>query len=187
MAYSDVVEVGLPAKLERRRTAEGMEITRRWFGWQVVFMTAFAAFWDGFLVVWYMQAGKSGDLMMVLFPLIHVGVGVGITYHAFIGWFNRTHIVFSPRKLTIAHRPFPWIGSLELNARTLKQLYSKERISRGRNGTSVTYEVHAVTKDGRSRRILGGLENSEQALYIEQEIESYLGIEDRPVRGEIGR
>ena len=33
--------------------------------------------------------------------------------------------------------------------------------------------------------MLYGLENPAQALYIEQEIEKYLHIEDKPVKGEM--
>jgi hypothetical protein len=68
----------------------------------------------------------------------------------------------------------------------VKQLYSKEKISRGRNSTTTTYEVHAVTHTGKNVKLLSGLESSEQALYIEQEIERYFRIEDAPVKGQIG-
>lgn len=187
MAQDEAVEIGLPARLERRKTPAGMEIIRKWLGVEIVFMTFFAVIWDGFLVFWYDQAGRSGNLMLVLFPLIHVAVGVGVSYYAFIGWFNCTRIVFSPQKLAVIHGPFPWPGNLEINARTLKQLYTRQHVSRSRNGTSVTYAVHAITRDGKTRKILGGLSSSEQALYLEQEIEKFLDIEDKPVRGEYGR
>lgn len=178
-------EIGLPDKLERRRTDAGMEIVRRWFGFHILFLTAFACMWDAFLVYWYSIALTKGDLGEILFPLVHVAAGVGITYYVACGWVNRTHVVFNPQRITIRHKPLPWLGNREINAQNLKQLYSK--VTYANNGRSVHYSVHALTKDGRNVEILGGLDNGEQALYIEQEIENYLGIKDAPVRGEIGR
>ena len=110
----------------------------------------------------------------------------GIAYTALAGWLNRTRITVDQGRISVRHGPLPWLGNKDLDGSTMKQLYSKEKISRGRNSTSVTYEVHAITTNGRNEKLLSGLETSEQALYIEQEIERYLRIEDAPVRGQIG-
>ena len=52
--------------------------------------------------------------------------------------------------------------------------------------SSVTYSVQLV-KDGGQQALVKGLTDSQQALYIEQELERFLKIEDRPVRGELSR
>jgi hypothetical protein len=39
-------------------------------------------------------------------------------------------------------------------------------------------------RDGTDVKLIGGLEKPEQAVYIEQQIESFLGIVDHPVQGE---
>jgi hypothetical protein len=180
------MELGLPDKLELRHEGSGIEIIRKWFGWRVLMMTGFAVFWNVFLVSWYSIALPSGNMMMTLFPLIHVAVGVGIAYGALAGWVNTTRIRVDQGRIAVRHGPLPWLGNKDLDGSTLKQLYSKEKISRGRNSTTVTYEVHALTANGRNEKLLSGLESSEQALYIEQEIERYFRIEDAPVRGQIG-
>ena len=92
-----------------------------------------------------------------------------------------------PSFLSIRHVPLPYLGNKTVEASDVKQVYSKERISRSRRGGSVTYEVHALTHSGRNLKLLSGLPNSEQALFIEQEIERFLRIQDVPVRGEIAR
>ena len=182
----DPIELGLPDKVEFYNRGSHIEIVRKWFGWQILFLTAFAVFWNGFLVNWYTRIPEDADLMAVLFPLIHVGVGVGLTYYVVAGWFNRTHILVSHRKLAVQHTPVPWFGNKEISASELQQVYAKEKISHSRNGTTVTYEVHAITHRGRNTKLVGGLESSEQALFIEQEIEKYLSIIDAPVKGEFG-
>ncbi len=90
---SDHVDIGLPDKISVRQSGSNLEITRTWFGGKVLFMTAFVIFWNGFLVFWYRQALGSDNLMMLLFPLIHVGVGVWLTYHTIAGYLNKTYLL----------------------------------------------------------------------------------------------
>lgn len=180
------IEHGLPDKLELFHHGSHIEIVRKWFGMQIVFATVFAMFWDGILINLYSKAGASGEPMSI-FSLIHVAVGIGLTYYVVAGWLNRTHIFVSHGKIAVRHRPIPWLGNKELEASNLKQLYVKEKISQSRHGTSVTYQIHALTHNSRNIQLVSGLGISEQALYIEQEIEKYLGIEDIPVKGEVGR
>lgn len=183
------IELGLPDQLELRNQGSGIEIIRRWFGWRVLLVTAFAVFWNGFLYSWYSFALSFDSPLasyMTLFPLIHVAAGVGLAYTALAGWLNRTRIAVDQGRISVRHGPLPWLGNKDLDGSTLKQVYSKEKISRGRNSTSTTYEVHAITASGKNEKLLSGLETSEQALYIEQEIERYFRIEDAPVRGQIG-
>lgn len=180
------IELGLPDKLRLFDHGTYIEIVRKWFGWKIVFITAFAIFWDGFLFMWYSKLDENTELMAFLFPLLHVGVGIGITYYAVAGWFNRTHIYVSGAKIAVRHRPIPWLGNKELDALNLKQLYTKEKVSDSNNGSSVSYDIHAITHSGENIKLVSGLETSEQALYIEQEIEKYLRIEDATVKGEFG-
>ncbi len=46
--------------------------------------------------------------------------------------------------------------------------------------------VHNISADDRDLTLLKGLKTSSQVLYLEQEIEKYLGIKNRKVRGGIG-
>jgi hypothetical protein len=183
----DRIEVGLPDKLEINRRGSEIEIVRTWFGPQVLFMTVFAVFWDGFLYFWYSKLGelKGGmDSMAFYFPMIHVAVGAGITYYVLCGWLNRTRITVGRSKVSVRHGPLPWFGNLEMDATAIKQLFAKEIISSSRSGNTVRYDLNALTRDGRNIKFISGIENSDQALYIEQEIEKFLGIKDGLVKGE---
>src|SRR5262245_34370871 len=79
------------AELASYRTAAGapreVTIEWRWFRpAQHLFALLFAVCWDAFLVFWYTTAAVSGGPWLVfVFPLIHVAVGVGITYGALSG------------------------------------------------------------------------------------------------------
>lgn len=181
------MSVGLPDKLEVNYTGSGFEIARKWFGLSTIIMTVFVVFWDGFLLFWYSLAfgAAHGNLIMVLFPLMHVAIGIGLTYSTVASWLNSTRVKIDQGFVSVRNGPVPWFGNKDFLTGDLKQLYSKETISQGRNSTSATYEVHLITTSGKSEALVKGLETSEQALFIEQEIERHLGIEDVPVRGQL--
>ena len=84
------------------------------------------------------------------------------------------------------HRPLFFPGTT-LNPALLEQLYCKEKIQHNRRTTTCTYELHALTQDGTHKKLVGGLDEVDQALFLEQQIEAYLGIQDRPTqtRGEV--
>ena len=181
------MELGLPEGIDLIDHFDSLEIVRRWFSFKTIPLTLFVLFWDGFLIFWYTQAIRASNTMMLVFPLIHVVIGAGLTYYVLASYINRTYIRVDQSYISITHAPLPAFGNKTVSASDVKQVYSKERVSRSRRGTSVTYEVHALTHSGRNTKLLGGLLNSEQALFIEQEIEKFLRIKDVPVRGEISR
>lgn len=177
---------GLLKRMEFIDHGTSIEIVRKWFDLRIVILTAIAIFWDGFLYNWYADLPNNASALFVLFPLIQVGVGIGITYYAVAGWFNRTHIVVRRDLVSVRHRPFPWFGNKELKAFDLKQLYTKEKLTRtDEGGPCVSYEVRAVTKSGRNIKLVSDLVTQEQAIFIEQKIEQYLKIKDQAVPGEV--
>ena len=166
-----------------------LRITRRWFHPMLFFLLFFCIAWDSFLIFWYSMALGVGSgpfsIIAVIFPVVHVAVGVGLTYFTLAGFLNRTSIEAASGELTIRHGPIPWRGNRSIPVDDLDQLYSEERVSRGRQGaTSTTYRLNAVLKDGRKLKLLSGLPEPDQALYLEQAIEEHLGIQDRKMRGE---
>ena len=180
-------EVPLPEKFTVARTPEGLQISWRWFTPAALVLAFFCVVWDGFLVFWYAVAVKQGaPVAMVLFPLIHVAVGLGLTYFTLATFVNSTTVTVGKGKVAIRHAPLPWAGNRVLGRADVKQLFCAERVNRGRNGVSVTYSVESVQASGRRLPILKGLEK-DQALYLEQALEKALGLEDRPVAGEVPR
>jgi hypothetical protein len=65
------------------------------------------------------------------------------------------------------------------------QLYCKEKP--GKSNSGPTYQLSVVLKDGRKKDLLSNLDSPEIGFYIEHQIESWLNIQDRPVRGELER
>ncbi|MCM2266207.1 MAG: hypothetical protein NDI60_00375 [Elusimicrobiales bacterium] len=170
-------------------TAEGADLVliRRWFSAKFVFLLFFCAFWDGFLIFWYgIALSKGAPLLAMVFPLIHVAVGVGLTYFTLAGFLNRTRIKMSTGEVSIKHYPLPWAGNRTLRRQEIDQLFCEEKLSRNRNSSATySYNLSAVLADGRRIKLISGLDQPEDALFLEQKIEGYIGIADRPVAGEM--
>lgn len=179
--------VPMPERFEIAETGSALRITYQWFNWTYVMLMVFAVFWNGFMVVWNVMGAVATFGIMNLFGLLHTAVGIGMAYYALVGLINSTTIWVTPGVLKISHHPLPWFGAKEVRASAIRQLYAKEVIRSTKNGTSRNYQVHAVLEGEGQEKLLQGLAEAEQALYIEQEIERYLGIEDRPMATELPR
>jgi hypothetical protein len=158
-------------------------IERRWYSPIYLFMAFFCVFWDGFLAFWYSIAlGSNGPIVWlpVLFPILHVAAGVGLTYSTIAGFFNRTVLRVSDAGLEVRHGPLPWYGNRRIAADDLTQLFCEEVV--GSKG-SKNYYLSALRGDGSKLRLLT-VPSPDQALFIEQRVEERLGIADAEVGGE---
>ncbi|MBI4803297.1 MAG: hypothetical protein HY796_12320 [Elusimicrobia bacterium] len=178
--------VEMPKGYSVDHVGTGLEITRRWRSWKYLALLGFCIFWDGFLVVWYFIAfTKGGPLVMKLFPILHVAAGVALTYTAIAGLLNRTRITVNTAEVGIKHFPLPWLGNRLVMRQEIDQLFCEEKIRHGKNGVHYSYNLSAVLRDGKRLKLVSGLDTPEKALFLEQQIEGYLGIADRPVAGEM--
>ncbi len=181
------LDVPLPEKMTLEQTPGGLVIKRRWFGWQYMFLLVFALFWDGFLFMWIGMTLAVGLRSFALFSVLHVLVGIGISYTAIAGLMNTTTIHVGYDGVQVRHGPLPWRGNTQFAASDVRQIFCRERVVRRRRSTSVYYDVYAIRADGSDTKVVSSLPNAQQALFLEQEIERYLGIKDQPVRGELAR
>jgi hypothetical protein len=180
--------VAMPKGIEVFDLGADLTIVRRWFGWKFMFLAVFCLIWNGFLVTWYglALAAEETPWVMLVFPVLHVAAGVGLTYYTLCGFLNRTELRLGQGRFRLRHGPLPWPGRRDLEASRFEQLYCTEEVRRTKNGTQVTYTLRGNTRDGESLKLLS-LDDKDQALFIEQRVESALGIRDRPVAGEVQR
>ncbi len=181
--------VPLPSKFRVVDLGRELEISWKWFSPAQVFLAFFCVAWDSFLVFWYVMAFKEGAAwIMKVFPLAHLAVGVGLTYATLAGFWNRTVVRITADGISIRHGPIPWRGNRIMPSTEIEQIYCEEQRGRSSPGGRIgAYSVNALTRDGRKVTLLRGLEEADQALYIEQAMEAGLGLEDRPVGGELPR
>ena len=194
----EVDERPLPRAPSYRRavTEAGADLVVRWRWFEPakhVFLLFFCVVWDSFLTFWYGAAitglargGASGPvLLMLLFPLLHVAVGVGLTYTVIAGFLNSTRVGVRGGALFVQHGPLPWKGNRALDAREVSQLFTKEKVTQGKGGPTSTFELHAILAGGERVPLVTGFSDVEQALWLEQALEERMGIVDVEVAGEV--
>ena len=119
-------------------------------------------------------------------PFVLAGLGIG--YLTLCVALNTTTIRVDGRRLTVRHSPLPFFGQIDLDATKIAQLYVQQAITRSSSdnsmSTNVSYALHARMEDGSRKTIARSLPDSDEGLFLEQEIEDHLGVVDRPVRGE---
>ncbi len=181
-------QVPLPTGFQVEDAGFGLTISRRWFSCVILFLVFFCIAWNSFLVFWYSMAfGNDFPWFFKVFPIAHVAVGIGLTYFTLAGLFNRTTIRVDDQYLKVRHGPIPWLGNQTLPSNEIDQLYTQEQTHHGKHGVYRSYKVCALTRDGRKVVLISNLQEVDQALFIEQRIEKQLGIEDRPMPGEVVR
>jgi len=180
-------EVPMPKGIRVFRRGNALRIVRRWLGPKFFLLAFFCLVWNGMMVGLFAFAIIKGQWFLALIGSVHGLVGLGIAYATLAGFLNSTTVTVMDSLLQIIHGPIRVPGNKEFKADLLQQLYTKEHVSHSKNGTSISYELRAQLSDGRDEKLIGGLEKQEQALFMEQEVEKFLGIEDRAIRDEIER
>lgn len=178
-------EISMPKGISVDEGYEGLEITRKWFGPIAIFLTFFCIFWDGSILFALRMIISSGEPMTALFLSIHAIAGIGLTYWCISLYVNKTIITVNSYLIRVKHTPLPFPGSKDFQLDRLEQVYTKERVVRGKNGYSYYYDLYIIDANDKHTKVLPNLQNKEQALFIEQEIERYLDIEDRYVQGSV--
>jgi len=133
------------------------------------------------MVGWHSIAFRTSNWFLSLFGLIHSTVGLVLIYSTVASFVNRTKVSAIKGFLEVKHRPLSSAGNTVINAEDISQLYCIEKTKKKDNNP--TYEVRVV-RNGKNITLLSGLNVPEQAIYVEQELEAFLGIQDRPIRGE---
>ncbi len=180
--------VPVPASVRIVKDGQSACIVQRWFSWKYLPMAFFAVAWDSFLIFWYgMAIGTHAPWIFVVFPIAHLAVGIGITYSTLAGFFNRTTVELTRDALSVWYDPLPWFGEKTVKTGDLKQLFCTESGSNGKNGPTYSYQLFAITRADRQVKLIGNLDSPDVALFFEQQLETWLRIEDVPVAGEISR
>jgi hypothetical protein len=161
-----------------------LDLSWRWFSWKYLPLAFFCIAWDGFLCFWYSMAfSMDAPWIMIVFPIAHLAIGVGLTYSTLAGFLNRSHVEIDRETFSVNHGPLPWFGNLQVPVTEVRQLYCK--VKPGKQNSGPSYQLSVILKDGRKKDLISNLDSPEIGFYMEQQIENWLDIADHPVKGEI--
>lgn len=150
-----------PSGIRLENAGIDVKIIISWFHPGLFFLLFFCICWDGFLVFWYSIAlfgtGEGAfDWMMIWFPILHVAVGVGLTYSVACGFINRTILTISNYDLSVKRGPLPWFGNRSIPRKEILEIEQS-----GEN--QVTISAHH--QDSRQIVLISGLDQN-QAQYV---------------------
>jgi len=171
----------IPEGLDVLRSGDAVVIRRSWRTWAVLPIFLFLIFWFGFLGFWYYHAftSRHPPLAMLLFPLLHVAVGVGLAYFAISSLVNQTDVIVSTSRVRCVTGPLPWWGNQDLPAADIQGVNVRER--RGNKG-SVSYALMYVDAANREHSLLS-TPRLEQADFIAASIRDILGLNEPAAQG----
>lgn len=181
--------VPMPERISLDVDTAGLKLVRAWWSPASAALLFFCIAWNGVLVFWYaMAATMDAPRTVMVLPILFILVGAGLVYASIAGLLNRSVIEVKDYFLTVRHGPLPWPGRQHVLNLQIDQIYCTEIRNYRENGVvRPRYCVHANLKSGARIKLLSGLPNAEQAIYVEQQLEKYLHMEDRPVAGELAR
>lgn len=167
----------IPEGLDEIATLQGITIRRVWRSWVIAPLILFCLAWDSFLVFWYSMALGHGDVpwIMVVFPIGHVAVGLGLTYFTIASLVNKTDVNINPSMVEVRSGPFPWIDNKTVMANDIVQVLVRERTARQNRG--IAYSVMVAGPDRKERKLLSSISNYEQAEFIVVRIREILRLE----------
>lgn len=144
--------------------------------------------WNIFLIPVFFFFLLSGDFIFLFFFVGHLITGLGLLWYLLALFLNKTRIEVNQKGINIKHSPIPTFRnrSFYIPITKIKQLYVTrytEKIKGKKTKGMQAYALSAVLHNGKVIELLKGMDRKTQ-LYIEQEIEQYLGIEDQPIQGE---
>lgn len=172
-------EIELPRYVRVDYYDDYMRISKRWRGMSTIFLTLFLVIWlyvTILIAVEVFGEGRTTVLMAVL--LLFFVVACSIFYSTAANWVNRTNVFVSQNAIEIKRAPMPWPGNKRVEINEIEQFYVKTRITGSRDKRQVNYELHFIEKNKNDVMLLTGFGSKPGLLFVEQEIEKYLGIVD---------
>ena len=129
----------------------------------------------------------SGAILSLLPMALHLAVGLGLMYFVLSKFINKTDIYVTEQDITITSTPLknPFTKDIVIPTKNITQLYVTRYVSSTTNGVpNYAYALYAIADGNRRIPLIKGM-NKETQLYLEQEIENFLDIDDEKVQGEV--
>lgn len=181
----------IPAGLEVLKLQSELDIQVNWFRnvakSSFAFTLIFTLIWNLVLLPFVLTALATGAYSILLFTSAHVAVGIGMLLRMLALFVNTTHVNVTRRNLEIRTTPMPSLfrRNRKIPAEEIQQLYVTKYVESRTNGNpNYAFGLYAILKNGQKVTLVKGMNEATQK-YLEYEIESFLGIKDKPVEGAV--
>jgi hypothetical protein len=156
---------------------------------ELTFKTFFTLFWNFVVLIVAGAMIASGTLVPLLFMSFHILVGIGSIVVLAQTLFNYTDVIVDDYDLKITNRPIRgfWNRDKTYDKKDIQQLYVSRYVSSKTNGQpNHAYALYAILNNGKKVQLVKGM-NKETQLYLEQELERFLSIDDEHVSGSVSK
>jgi hypothetical protein len=137
--------------------------------------------WNCFVVAFWWNALRSGDRMgwlAIIITIPHAALGLFLVYATLAGLLNKTVVKVTSEFLTVRHGPVPsFFGNRSMRVDDLERLSCDRDTDPENHGRRYVYGVTALTKGGSKVDLITDLDSA-QALFIKQELERWLNLDD---------
>lgn len=168
--------------IEIVESEEGLKVTKDWHRLNLIFIGIALLFFTGGSSS-IIESLSTLTIQSILGLLITVIPTMLLFYFGAACLLNKTILTVTSNKIVIRHTPVHTLFYRDraITLGSITQLYTK----RVWGEDSDTFDLYLIDGGNRHIKILENNRKKEPVLYIEQEIEKYLGIEDRDVPGSV--
>ncbi len=176
----------IPRGIEVLKMMTELNIDIKWRHSTNFFMMFFVIFWNMIILPFAIYAILAGEIIFLLGLSIHLLVGIGLIFWALAALFNTTYIVVDEKLISVQHRPFKlFYKEYNLDVNEIDQLYVKRYVNGRTNGNpNYAFALMINMKNKEEFQLLKGINKAPQAIFIEQQIEKFIGVKDKPMAGE---
>lgn len=126
------------------------------------------------------------------FAVLFAALGIFLAYSTLANMVNTTTVSLVDGLLRVTHGPLPWPGDKRIYASDIEQIFCEAyrfevRRGRGPARPETAYLLRMKLRGADTEVLLQDFEHAQEALYIEQVLESAMGIIDARVEGELPR
>lgn len=181
-------DIPMPPGISAQSLLSSLYLQLSWRNRKNGFLVLFTVLWNAFVIPFGIFAFLSGEYMVLLILSAHLAVGAGLLYYTLAAFLNTTTIEATRSHLLIEHAPLPipFSPNRDIPAADIKQLYVEEYTASHTNGQpDIRFALLAKLANGKRIKLLKGLKEPEEGLYIEQQIERFLDLKDLPERSEL--
>lgn len=177
---ASISRIAQPRSIKRQSDADTLMLSLRWIG---------QGFWVNFFiwaaVVSFMTLilydNKTQTRLLLVLPCFIFGGG--LTYWFVALCINRTTCTVTKTTLLIRHGPLPWSGNRTVTRGEISQIFCQKHTFLAQSANAL-YFLGIVNTHGERLTVLDNMHSLTDLLYLEQEIETWLGIVNTRVRME---
>ncbi len=177
-----------PKGVEVLRMMNELEISVDWKQSGSKFPISFGLIWNSFLAMIFSFVIASGAWGMIFMMIPFIAAGLYMMGISVMMLVNETHISVDEQHLTMTHTPLKMgvYKDKRFRVEDINQVYSKKTVAGSvNNEPKYSYEVWMRLTNGKHLMLVKNLKSAEYARFVEYQIETYAGIKDKRVTGEI--